>query len=174
MPILLNSGLEKPAVWRGRLIVCGLFLIFSILLLCTGRDLEQEYRLYRHGIFVEGTALKSAPCKGGYIVYYDFSYNGNSYHGISNAKEAWVCSTKLPTTIRVHFLADHPNISRLPDVRESSLLWFDMFFCCFLLLVEPALGAAVVRECHEILKQRKAERTKAQPWHLPSYPKAWH
>jgi hypothetical protein len=174
MPILLNSDLEKPAVRRTRLVAFCLFLIFSVLLFYTARDLEQEYRLYRHGIFVEGTASRSAPCKGGYVVYYEFSYNGISCHGMSDANEAWLRSTKLPTVIRVHFLANHPNISRLPDVREPSLLWFNIFFGCFFLLTELVLGAVVIKECHEILNQRKAKLKRAQPWHLPTYPKAWH
>ncbi len=174
MPILIKSATKEPPVWRGRLIACGMFLISTMLLFYTARDLEQEYRLYQHGIYTEGTALRWARDKSGYDVYYKFNYNGVTYQAVSDAKESWLNSAKFPTTIRVHFLSRDPNISRLPDVRNYFYLWFNIGFCCFLCLAAFALGVTVIRECYEILKSRKAKRKGAQPWHLPAYPKAWH
>ena len=144
MPILIKSEAKESPAWRERLICCGLFVIFSILLFYNARGLEQEYRLYRHGIFTEGTALRCVPVRGGYAVNYKFNYNDVTYQATSDAKEGWLNPVKFPTKIRVNFLADDPNISRVPDVREPSLLWFDIFFCLFACLAVFALGLIII------------------------------
>jgi hypothetical protein len=174
MPVLIKSETKNPSAWRERLIVCGMFLIFSLLLFYTARDLEQEYRLYRHGIFTEGTALKSVSVRGGYDVAYKFNYNGITWQATSDAKEGWLYPVKFPAKIRVNFLADDPNISRLPDVRKPSLFWFNIFFFCFFCLAVFVSGLNILGEGYEILRLRKAKHKGTQPWHLPAYSRAWH
>jgi hypothetical protein len=174
MPILIRSKTKEAPLWQERLIFCGMFLISSLFFLYTAQDLEQEFRLNRHGIFTEGTALRGERMKEGYAVYYKFNYNGLTFQAMSDAKESWLNSTKFPTSIRVHFLASDPNISRVPEVREYSLLWLKILFCPFFGLGTFALGANIFQACCEILEARKAKRKGGQPWDLPTYPKAWH
>ncbi|HTR41693.1 MAG TPA: hypothetical protein VMH87_08770 [Pseudomonadales bacterium] len=174
MPILIKSGSKTRPLWRECLIGCGLFLIFSVLLFYTARNLEQDYRIYRHGIFTNGTALKGYPIKGGYAVDYKFNYNRLTYQGTTDAKISWVSSAKFPTTIRVHFLASDPNISRVPEVRQYSLPWLEIFFCPFFCVAAFVSGAFTVGELLQTLERRKGDRKGSQPWHLPAYPKAWH
>ena len=174
MPILIKSGTKEPPVWRERLISCGLFLIFSLLFFYTARDVEQEYRLYRNGIYTQGTALKCVPVKGGYDIDYEFNYKGFTYQTMSDAKESWLNSAKFPTPIRVHFLASDPNISRVPEVREYSLLWMNIFFCSFYGVAVFVLGASMIRECLQFVERRRARGRRGQPWHLPTHPRAWH
>lgn len=144
MPILIESKTKESPLWRQALICFGLFVVFSILFFNAAQDMEQEFQLYRHGIFTEGTALKGEPVRGGYSLFYEFNYNGSTYQGVSDVKESWLNSAKFPMTIRVHFLADDPNISRVPEARDDFLLWFNAFFCCFAFLAVVLLGVVFV------------------------------
>jgi hypothetical protein len=162
-------------VWLTRVIACGLFFIFSAGFISLAHDLSEDYRLYRHGIFTQGMALRTEHHgKSGELAVYNFKYNQATYEGMSDMKSSWEGSQVLPAPVRVQFLASDPMVSRLPDVRDPILIWWEISFCGFYCVAMLFLGLVIILECRDYLEGRRARQAMKQPWQLPSFPKAWH
>jgi len=104
------------------------FLIFPLLIslceiagLSIGQSAMEDYEIDHRGMMTEGRAIiagfeRAGRGGGAYFVRYIFHYKDIRYSGHFKTTEAWVKDTRLPTTIRVQFLPEKPDVNWPPDV----------------------------------------------------------
>jgi hypothetical protein len=112
---------------------CFLILVLLTIDFFVGKRCMQGYLMMSQGISVFGTVSSAhyhTHVRGGssgYRIDYDFTYNGVSYHGKSDAPDEWVQKTAMPSPIRVQFLPDDPTINWPPDIGTGNPLWGIVF-----------------------------------------------
>src|ERR1051325_2876935 len=132
-------------------------LLCEPLVLSVGRSWVEQYQVESRGQVVDGKAFfaeykPAGRGAGAYYVRYVFKHNGVRYKGEWQTTEAWVRSTRLPTTVRVQFLAENPANNWPPDVgvRRSlplKLLFVFLCLCAIGYLVPKVISAWLRSGC---------------------------
>jgi hypothetical protein len=129
---------------------CLVILFLLTLSFIGGKCCVQAYLMISQGITVNGTAVSTSPVLGmhhpsgyNYNLYYNFDYNGVTYHGETVPPDDWIHKTSLPCSIRVRFLPSNPNMHQPLDFAGNPL-WSNITLTLIFLSLAILLGIKAV------------------------------